>query len=55
MRVALGTRLQTGDVCTQTGIWRVPKVHASQTPVVQGHVMPAHQGVTVIWELMKAF
>jgi hypothetical protein len=53
--VALGTRLRTGDVCIQTGIWRVPRVAAFNTPVVSGNAMPAYHGQSVIWELIQAF
>jgi hypothetical protein len=55
MRVALGTRLRTGDVCTQTGVWRVIKVDASGTPVLKGQAMPAHAGRSVVWELVQAY
>ena len=55
MRVALGTRLRTGDVCIQTGIWRVPRVAASDTPVVNGSAMPPYDGHSVVWELVQAF
>jgi hypothetical protein len=55
MRVALGTRLRTGDVCPQTGIWRVLKVAASSTPVLQGKPMPPYGGRSVMWELIQAF
>jgi hypothetical protein len=55
MRVALGTRLRTGDVCVQTGIWRALRVATSHTPVVQGQPMPTLDGHSVIWELIRAF
>ena len=32
MPVAIGTKVRTGDICPITGIWRVPKVPASDTP-----------------------
>lgn len=55
MRVALGTRLRTGDLCTQNGVWRVIKVASSTTPVLKGQPMPAHGGRSVVWELVQAY
>ncbi|MEV6636269.1 hypothetical protein AB0M54_36505 [Actinoplanes sp. NPDC051470] len=55
MRVALGTRLRTGDVCTQSGVWRVIKVTTSSTPMQKGQAMPAHAGRSVVWELVQAY
>jgi hypothetical protein len=55
MRVALGTRLRTGDVCTQTGIWRALRVAGSHTPAVRGQTMPGYDGASVIWELVQAY
>jgi hypothetical protein len=49
MRVALGTRLRTGEACTQTGIWRVLHVAASSTSVINGQAMPSYAGHSVIW------
>jgi hypothetical protein len=54
MRVALGTRLRTGEACTQTGIWRVLHVAASSTSVIKGQAMPSYAGHSVIWELVDA-
>jgi hypothetical protein len=54
MRVALGTRLRTGEACTQTGIWRVLHVAASSTSVINGQAMPSYAGHSVIWELVDA-
>jgi hypothetical protein len=55
VRVSLGIRLRTGDVCPQSGIWRVVTEAASDTPIHQGQAMPDHGGRSVIWELVQAF
>ncbi|MFG1606827.1 hypothetical protein [Actinoplanes sp. NPDC049265] len=55
MRVALGTRLRTGDVCTQSGVWRVLKVDRSSTPMQKGQAMPDLAGRSVVWELVQAY
>jgi hypothetical protein len=52
MPVAIGTKVHTGDICPITGIGRVPKVPALETPVVKGKVMPIYSGHDVTWELV---
>ena len=52
MPVAIGTKVRTGDICPVTGIWRVPKVSASEAPVVKGKVMPTYSGHDVVWILV---
>ena len=52
MPVTIGTKVRTGDVCPITGIWQVPKVPASHTPVVKDKAMPTYGGQNVTWKLV---
>jgi hypothetical protein len=52
MPVVIGTKVRTGNICPISGIWRVPNESASDTPVVEGKVMPTYNGQDVTWELV---
>jgi len=53
LRVALGTRLQTGDACVQTGRWRALHPSAAVVRLTRGDRMPACDGRVVVWELIQ--
>jgi hypothetical protein len=53
MRVIAGTRLVTGDICNQSGLWSALQNRAVRT-VRTGDPMPRLNGRAVVWELIRA-
>jgi hypothetical protein len=44
---------QTGDVCPESGVWKVTDIGATTAQIAKGTRMPPYQGQPVTWELIQ--
>ncbi|WP_186775179.1 hypothetical protein [Allorhodopirellula solitaria] len=52
-RSPLGTRVQTGSVCPESGVWKVVGTPSTTAPIARGNRMPPYGGKAVYWELIQ--
>jgi hypothetical protein len=53
MAKPIGTRAKTGEVCPESGVWKVVETPSTTAPIAQGNRMPPYNGQAVTWELIK--
>jgi len=51
MQKPLGTRATTGEVCPESGNWRVGGTPSTSAPIGKGNRMPPYGGKSVVWIL----
>lgn len=49
----IGTRVRTGDICPESGVWRVEGIPTTTAPIAEGNRMPPCYGKAVIWVLAQ--
>lgn len=52
-RVPIGTRAHTGEVCPESGVWKVDATHSTTAPIAKGNRMPPYDGKAVSWILIQ--
>lgn len=52
-RHPIGTRARTGEVCPESGIWKVDGYPSTTAPIAKGNRMPPYSGNAVIWMLIQ--
>ena len=52
-RVPIGTRARTGEVCPESGVWRVEGNPSTTAPIAKGDRMPPYKGKAVTWRLVQ--
>ena len=50
-KTPIGTRVGTGKVCPESGVWRSDSNPSTTAPIAEGNRMPPYGGVAVIWIL----
>ncbi len=53
MATALGTRATTGQICPESGVWKVVGTPTTTAPIAKGNKMPPYNGKAVTWELIQ--
>jgi hypothetical protein len=53
MAVPIGTRVQTGEICPESGVWQSEDFPSTTAPIARGNVMPPHNGRAVYWRLVR--
>ncbi len=51
-RIALGTRVRTGETCPESGVWKVVGYPTTTAPIAKGNRIPPYNGAAAIWELI---
>jgi hypothetical protein len=51
MAAPLGTRVRTGEVCPESGVWTAEDFPPTTAPIAKGNRMPPHNGKAVWWRL----
>jgi hypothetical protein len=51
-KAPIGTRGGTGNICPESGIWKVEGAPSTTAPIAKGNVMPPYGGRSVIWMLI---
>ena len=52
LKKPIGTRVGTGHICPESGIWKVVGNPSTTAPIAKGNVMPPYGGRSVIWMLI---
>jgi len=49
----IGTRAKTGEICPESGVWKVEGIPSTTAPISNGNRMPPYQGRAVTWILIQ--
>ena len=52
-RLPIGTKAKTGEVCPESGVWRVVAPDSTTAPIAKGDRMPPYRQKAVTWELTR--
>lgn len=52
-KAPIGTRVRTGDLCPESGVWKVESYPTTTAPIAKGNRMPPYSGQSVIWVLKQ--
>lgn len=52
MKKPIGTKAKTGQVCPESGVWKVTGFPSTTAPIAMGNRMPPYRGNAVIWNLI---
>lgn len=54
MKTPIGTRKRTGEVCPESGVWKVEDpIDSTTAPIAKGNIFPPYRGKAVIWILIQ--
>ena len=49
----IGTKHKTGEICPESGVWKVDSLYDSTTaPIAKGNKFPPYKNQSVIWILV---
>jgi hypothetical protein len=51
-KVPLGTTAKTGEVCPESGVWKVDSSPSTTAPIAKGNRMPPYNNRSVTWKLI---
>lgn len=49
----VGTRARTGEICPESGVWKVIGTPTTTAPIAKGNRMPPYKDQAVTWELIQ--
>jgi hypothetical protein len=49
----LGTKARTGEICPESGVWKVDGSPSTTAPISSGNRMPPYAGQAVVWTLIQ--
>jgi hypothetical protein len=52
-RAPLGTKARTGEICPESGVWKVESSPSTTAPIAKGNRMPPYDGKAVAWVLIR--
>jgi hypothetical protein len=52
-RVPLGAIATTGEVCPESGVWKVVGAPTTTAPIAKGNRMPPYNNRAVNWQLVR--
>ena len=52
-KVPIGTTARTGEVCPESGVWKVMGSPSTTAPIAKGNRMPPYGGQAVTWQLTQ--
>ncbi len=52
-RAPLGTTARTGQICPESGVWKVVGTPTTTAPIAKGNKMPPYNGKAVTWKLIQ--
>jgi len=52
-REPLGTEARTGEICPESGVWKVKAAQSTTAPIAKGNRMPPYNGQAVTWVLIQ--
>ncbi|MEO6670436.1 MAG: hypothetical protein ABIN36_13220 [Ferruginibacter sp.] len=51
--MSVGRTAKTGEVCPESGVWKVEGTPSTTAPIAQGNLMPPYDGKAVTWKLIQ--
>jgi hypothetical protein len=51
--MSIGRTAKTGEVCQESGVWKVEGTPSTTAPIAQGNRMPPYDGKAVTWKLIQ--
>lgn len=52
-RAPIGTKAKTGEICPESGVWKVEGYPSTTAPIAKGNRMPPYSGKAVTWVLTQ--
>lgn len=52
-RAPIGTTAKTGEICPESGVWKVVGEPSTTAPIAKGNRMPPYGGKAVTWKLIQ--
>ena len=52
-RKPIGTTAKTGEVCPESGVWKVQGTPSTTAPIAKGNRMPPYDNKAVTWVLIQ--
>ena len=52
-RKPLGTTAKTGEICPESGVWKVEGTPTTTAPIAEGNKMPPYDNKAVTWKLIQ--
>lgn len=49
----IGTKVKTGEICPESGIWKVLGTPTTTAPIAKGNKIPPYNNQAVTWELIQ--
>lgn len=49
----IGTRASTGEICPESGVWKVEGNPSTTAPIAKGNRVPPYGGRAVVWILIQ--
>jgi hypothetical protein len=49
----VGTTAKTGEICRESGVWKVVGTPSTTAPIAKGDRMPPYGGKAVTWTLIQ--
>lgn len=53
MKKPIGTTARTGEVCPESGVWKVVGTPTTTAPIAKGNRMLPYGGIAVSWQLIS--
>lgn len=51
--MAIGKTAKTGEICPESGVWKVVGNPSTTAPIAKGNRMPPYGGNAVTWQLIQ--
>lgn len=52
-KAPIGTTARTGEVCPESGVWKVSGTPSTTAPIAKGNRMPPYNNKAVTWMLIQ--
>jgi hypothetical protein len=52
-KVPLGTKRRTGEICPESGVWKVESNPSTTAPIAKHNRMPPYDSKAVTWVLIQ--
>ena len=53
MAATVGSTARTGEICPESGEWKVVGTPTTRAPIAEGNRMPPYAGQAVTWQLVR--
>jgi len=52
-KAPIGTTAKTGEICPESGVWKVVGTPTTTAPIAKGNRMPPYADKAVTWQLIQ--